>query len=167
MASNTGPPRGRPSDEESLMAIDTLPAVRNIICPHCGTTNRVASARLTDAPRCGSCKAALFDGHPVEVTGADFERHVAQSELPLVVDFWAPWCAPCRMMAPVFERAARALEPEVRLAKLNTDEEQELAMRLGIRGIPTFAIFRDGREIARTSGAIDESRLIAWVRSHL
>ncbi len=103
----------------------------------------------------------------MELDGAAFRRHVAHSGLPLVVDFWAPWCAPCRTMAPVFERAARTLEPRARLAKVNTDEEQALAGALDIRGIPTLALFKGGQEVARTSGAMDELRLVAWVRSHL
>lgn len=149
------------------MSVDASSATVNVLCPRCATANRVLVARLADGPRCGSCKSALFGGHPVELDGTAFERHVAQSGLPVVVDFWAPWCAPCRTMAPVFERAARALEPHARLAKVNTDDEQALAGALGIRGIPTLAIFKSGKEVARTSGAMDESRLVAWVRSHL
>jgi len=149
------------------MSIETSSATVNVPCPHCATANRVLAARLADGPRCGSCKSPLFEGRPVELDGAAFRRHVAHSGLPLVVDFWAPWCAPCRTMAPVFERAARMLEPRARLAKVNTDEEQALAGALGIRGIPTLALFKGGQEVARTSGAMDESRLVAWVRSHL
>ncbi|HEX8009654.1 MAG TPA: thioredoxin TrxC [Casimicrobiaceae bacterium] len=149
------------------MDVKTVPATVNVVCPHCDTVNRVPRERLAEGARCGSCKAPLFDAHPIELAEAAFERHVANSDLPLVVDFWAPWCAPCRMMAPIFERAARALAPHARLAKVNTDQAQELALGLGIRGIPTLAIFKGGKEVARTSGAMDESRFVAWVRSYL
>jgi thioredoxin 2 len=106
------------------------------------------------------------DAHPVALTGADFDRHIAKSELPVVVDFWAPWCGPCRTMAPVFERAAKELESAFRFVKVNTDDEQAIAARHGIRGIPTLAIFRKGVEVARTSGAMDATRLVAWVRQN-
>lgn len=149
------------------MNAEATPSTLNVVCPHCEATNRVARERLGDGPRCGACKAALFDAHPVELRDGAFTRHLAQSDLPLVVDFWAPWCAPCRAMAPVFERVARAFEPHARFVKVNTDEEQELARRLDIRGIPTLAIFKGGKEIARTAGAMDESRFVAWARSHL
>lgn len=149
------------------MSIDTPAATVNVVCPKCHTTNRVARERLSDGPACGECKAPLFDAHPVEVDGAAFASQIAHSELPVVVDFWAPWCAPCRMMTPVFERAARALEPQMRFVKVNTDHEQELAARLGIRGIPTLAIFEGGREVARTSGAMDESSFVGWVRANV
>lgn len=149
------------------MSTEIPSATLNVVCPHCDTGNRVPQKRLADGPRCGACKAPLFDAHPVALGASAFRHHVASSDLPLVVDFWAPWCAPCRTMAPVFERAARELEPHARFAKVNTDEEQDLAKSLNIRGIPTLAIFKGGKEIARTSGAMDESRFIAWARSHL
>jgi len=141
------------------------PGTLNVACPHCHTANRVPAHRLGDAPKCGSCSGPLFGGHPVELAEADFDRHLANTELPVVVDFWAPWCGPCRAMAPVYERAARELEPKVRLAKVNTDEAQALAARLDIRGIPTLAIFERGREVARTAGAMSLARFVEWVRA--
>jgi len=137
----------------------------NVACPHCHTANRVPAHRFGDAPKCGTCSRALFEGRPVELTAADFERHIAGCDLPVVVDFWAPWCGPCRAMAPVFERAARELEPQVRLVKVNTDEAQALAARFDIRGIPTFAIFERGKEITRVSGAMSLARFVEWVRA--
>lgn len=141
--------------------------VLQVVCPHCNTTNRVQSARLAAGAVCGKCKQALFTGHPVALDGASFERHVAASDLPLVVDFWAPWCAPCRTMAPHFEKAAAELEPQVRLAKLNTEAEPAIAARYGIRSIPTLVVFRRGRELARQSGAMDGGSLMRWVRGQL
>lgn len=138
-----------------------------VVCPHCHVINRVASGRLADGAICGKCKQALFAAHALELDGASFERHVAASDIPLVVDFWAPWCAPCRMMAPHFEKAAAELEPKVRLAKLNTEAEQAIAARYGIRSIPTLVVFRRGKELARQSGAMDGPALIRWVRSQL
>lgn len=139
----------------------------HVVCPHCGTTNRVPRERLAEGGSCGRCKEPLFAGHPAEVDEAGFRAQVEQSDLPVVVDFWAPWCGPCRAMAPAYEQAARALEPQVRFLKVNTDQEQVLAGRMGIRGIPTLAIFRGGREIARQSGAIDARALTAWVQAKL
>jgi thioredoxin 2 len=138
----------------------------NVACPRCHTANRVPAHRLGDSPKCGTCGEGLFAGHPVELAEADFERHLAHSDLPVVVDFWAPWCGPCRAMTPVFERAARELEPQVRLVKLNTDEAQAVATKLDIRGIPTFAIFRAGREVARMAGATSLARFVDWVRAN-
>jgi len=139
----------------------------NVVCAACGATNRVPQDRLSEQPVCGSCRQPLFDGHPIALTEADFERHAGHSDLPLVVDFWAPWCGPCRAMAPAFERAAQTLEPAARFVKVNTDEARVLAMRHGISGIPTIAVIKGGREVARVSGAMDAGRLIAWIRSHL
>ena len=138
-----------------------------VVCPHCHITNRVPPERLADGAICGKCKQVLFTAHALELDGASFERHVAANDIPLVVDFWAPWCAPCRMMAPQFEKAAAELEPQMRLAKLNTEAEQAIAARYGIRSIPTLVMFRRGSEIARQSGAMDGASLIRWVRSQV
>jgi thioredoxin 2 len=139
----------------------------HVVCPGCATVNRVLPARLGAGAKCGKCKEPLFRAAPLEVRDADFDVHVGRSELPVVVDFWAPWCGPCRMMAPHFERAAAEIEPAARLAKLNTEESPQTAARYGIRGIPTLAVFRNGTEIARQSGAMDYGTLMRWIRSSI
>jgi thioredoxin 2 len=137
-----------------------------VVCPHCHAPNRVPAERLTDGGTCGKCKARLFSGEPMELGAANFDSHVSRSGIPVLVDFWAPWCGPCRTMAPAFAQAAQQLEPEFRLAKVNTEEEQQLAARFGIRSIPTLALFRDGHEVARQAGAMDAGSLMRWARSH-
>ena len=138
----------------------------HIVCPHCIAKNRVAPERVGDKPKCGKCHKPLFDGHPVELDEAGFERHIAGNDVPVVVDFWAPWCGPCRVMAPEYEKATAMFEPNVRFAKVNTEEAQGLAQRFNIRSIPTMALFRGGREIARQSGALGAAAIADWVRTN-
>ncbi len=139
----------------------------HVVCPHCDAVNRVLQERLADRGTCGSCKAPLFDRHPVALTERNFDRHIGRSGLPVVVDFWAAWCGPCRAMAPHFERAAGELEPRVRLAKLDTEAAPGIAARYGVRSIPTLVLFRGGVEAARQAGVMDLPHLLHWVRSHL
>ena len=141
--------------------MNTAPAHR--VCPNCGQVNRVPDANA-DAARCGSCRQPLFTGEPAAVDLARLERFVGRDQRPVLVDFWAPWCAPCRMMAPQFVAAARELEPGMRLLKLDTEADPGAGARFGIRGIPTLILFRDGREAARQSGAMSSGDIIAWAR---
>jgi len=139
----------------------------HLVCPHCHAINRVPAARLGQMPNCGQCHRPLFEAHPLELTAATFDKHISRNDIPVLVDFWAPWCGPCKMMAPQFAQAAGLLEPQVRLAKVNTEAEQGLGAQYGIRSIPTLALFRGGREIARQPGAMGAQDIVTWVRSQL
>ena len=139
----------------------------HVVCASCRTTNRLPAARLGQGPRCGRCKLPLFNGEPAVLDRAGFGAQIDASDIPVVVDFWAPWCGPCKMMAPAFAQAAARLEPRVRLAKLNTEDEPEIAARYGIRSIPTLVIFEQGREVARQAGAMDLGNLLRWIEDNI
>jgi thioredoxin 2 len=138
----------------------------HIVCPCCDAVNRVPAQRLGQQPACGKCKRPLFGGQPAELSSDNFSLCISRNDIPVLVDFWAPWCAPCRMMAPAFVEAAKQLEPTTRLAKLNTEEARELSARYNIRSIPTLVLFCGGREVARQAGAIDTGAIVRWVNSN-
>lgn len=139
----------------------------HVVCPHCQVTNRIPADKLTAGGKCGKCHQPLFTGKPVELNQANFAKFIQSNDLPVIVDFWAPWCGPCKMMAPVFEQAAQDLSSQCVLAKVNTENEQALAGQYGIRSIPTLAMFKHGQEINRSAGAMDLNNLKQWVQTQL
>jgi len=140
---------------------------KHVVCSSCLATNRVPEHKLASGGVCGKCGKPLFNKKPVELTSSNFNKIIANNELPVMVDFWAPWCGPCKMMAPVFEQAAQQLEPNMLLARLNTENEQSIAARYGIRSIPTIAIFKGGRVVAQQAGAMDMRSLTNWASPHI
>lgn len=138
----------------------------HLVCPSCQAVNRVPYGRLEQRPNCGRCHEPLFTGHPVDLTTSNFTKHLERHDIPVVVDFWAPWCGPCKMMAPAYVQAAAMLEPRVRLAKVNTENEQALGAQYNIRSIPTLILFKGGRELARQAGAMSAQDIVRWVNSH-
>lgn len=136
----------------------------HIVCPACSGVNRIPAARLGEGPRCGKCREPLFAGRATQLSDANFRTHVSRNDVPVIVDFWAPWCGPCKMMAPAFEKAAAELEPHARLAKLNTEENGGTAAQYRIQSIPTMVAFRNGQEVARQSGAMGAADIVRWVK---
>jgi thioredoxin 2 len=139
---------------------------RKVTCPYCGAVDRIPAEEFSDDLQCASCGRAMFAARPVELTAASFADTVSGSDVPVLVDFWAPWCGPCKAMAPGFEKAALAMESRVKFAKLNTDDEQSIAQQYDIRSIPTMILFRDGQEVARHSGAMTPGDIERWVTDH-
>ena len=133
------------------------------VCPHCSTTNRILKSKPAGEAKCGKCGGQIFNGNPVALTEQSFQRHVESNNIPMVVDFWADWCGPCKMMAPEFAKAASEMEPQARFAKVDTEAEQSIAAQFGIRSIPTLIIFKGGKEVARQAGAMPVEQLKAWV----
>lgn len=138
-----------------------------VVCVGCGAINRLPTGKDAGGAKCGSCSAALFEGHPADVSAQMLERQIAKGTLPVVVDVWAPWCGPCRYMAPEYEKASQALEPKARFLKLNSDNEQQFSSRHGIRSIPTMIVFKNGREADRVSGAMSAMQIDRWLRDRI
>lgn len=139
----------------------------HIVCPHCDAVNRVGRERLADQPVCGKCAKALFVAQPLEASSERFNKHISRNDIPVLVDFWAEWCGPCKMMAPAYHQAAQRLEPRMRLLKVDTENARDLSARYNIRSIPTLALFQNGREVARQPGAMDTGNIVAWAQAQL
>jgi thioredoxin 2 len=147
--------------------VTSMPASYHLVCPSCAAVNRIPADRPAAAAKCGSCGARLFAGRPFKLTAVSFDRHLREDGVPLLVDFWATWCGPCRTMAPILDAAAGEFEPDLRIGKVDTDAESEAAARYGIRSIPTLILFRKGEEVARVAGAMPPAQLRAWLEQNL
>jgi len=146
--------------------IEKMSNKKHIVCPQCLAVNAIPSERLGDNPKCGKCKAPLFRGHPIELTDQNFSKFIAKSDIPIVVDFWAEWCGPCKMMAPAFAEASKQLEPNIILAKLNSEVAQQTAAQFGIRSIPSIIMFKNGKEVSRQAGALNTQQIIQWAQAN-
>ena len=138
----------------------------HLVCPHCNAVNRLPSERLEQAPNCGKCHQPIFSAQPLELNATNFDTQLQRNDVPLLIDFWATWCGPCRQMAPAFAQAAGMLEPHFRVAKLDTEAQPAIAARFNIRSIPTLMLFRSGREVARQAGAMGAADIVRWARAH-
>jgi len=139
----------------------------HIVCPHCNGTNRIPSSKTPEEAKCGRCKKSIFDTKPIELTSENISQHLEKNDIPVIIDFWAPWCGPCKTMGPNFEQASRNFKAKVRFAKVNTEAQQSLGAHFNIRSIPTLILFKGGKEVDRVSGALDANALIQWINSKL
>ena len=139
----------------------------HIVCPHCNGTNRIPTGKIPEEAKCGRCKQSILDTKPIELNTDNLEQHLQKNDIPVLIDFWAPWCGPCKIMGPNFEQASRSFKGRVRFAKINTEDQQSLGGHYNIRSIPTLVLFKGGKEVDRVSGALDANQLIAWINSKI